>query len=187
MSARVLRDFPVSGWSGGTTTQLYIYPPGSAYGRHDFLFRLSTATVDAEESAFTPLPGFKRVLMVLEGELTIVHAGQCEKSLRRFEQDEFDGGRETKARGKAVDFNLMLASQARGSVRHHALRENEEFSPDLNGFAFVYVCMGRIKVAGQPELLLEEKEMLVVKDQAGLTLKALQDAHVVLARVQLLD
>lgn len=186
---RVLRsrDFSTLRWSGGTSTQLYIYPAGSDYTRRDFLFRLSTATVEAEESTFSALPGFKRVLMVLEGELTINHSGHYEKKLRAFGQDEFDGGWETTARGRAVDFNLMLASQARGSVHHHALAEGEEFAPDFSGFAFVYVYEGGIKVNGGPEILLAEKELLVIKDQASLAFKATKDSHIILAQVQLHD
>ena len=31
-------------WSGGTTTEFYIDPPGSAYARRDFAVRISSAT-----------------------------------------------------------------------------------------------------------------------------------------------
>ena len=49
-------DYVVSQWSGGTTTQLAIAPSGAQYGDRAFLWRLSSATVDLEESDFTPLP-----------------------------------------------------------------------------------------------------------------------------------
>jgi environmental stress-induced protein Ves len=35
-------------WSGGTTTQLAIYPENSSYQQRNFLYRISTATVDIE-------------------------------------------------------------------------------------------------------------------------------------------
>lgn len=48
-----------STWSGGTTTQLAIYPEDADYGKRNFTWRLSSATVEAEESVFTSLPGIK--------------------------------------------------------------------------------------------------------------------------------
>lgn len=46
-------DYPVSNWSGGKTTQLFIYPENSEYAKRNFLFRISSATVDCERSEFT--------------------------------------------------------------------------------------------------------------------------------------
>ena len=66
-------------WSGGTTTELFIYPEGATYEDRNFKFRLSIATVESETSEFTPLAGVKRTLMLLHGELTLKHEGQYEK------------------------------------------------------------------------------------------------------------
>lgn len=56
-----------SNWSGGTTTQLFIYPPEASYAARNFLFRISTATVETETSTFTDLTGFNRILLLLNG------------------------------------------------------------------------------------------------------------------------
>lgn len=181
------RSFSTQSWSGGKSTQLYIYPPGSDYARRDFLFRLSTATVEVEESVFTSLPGFTRVLMVLEGELTISHTRHYQKGLRRFEQDEFDGGWETKAWGMVKDFNLILASQAKGSLHHRFLKEGEKFSPDFEAFAFIYVYEGALKITTDRELVAGEKDLLAVKRGAGLNLEAQKDSQLVIAEVELPD
>ena len=45
-------NFITSTWAGGTTTQLYLYPENGSYANRDFLFRISSATVDLEESGF---------------------------------------------------------------------------------------------------------------------------------------
>ena len=47
-------------WSGGATTQLAIAPKGAVYADRDFLWRLSSATVELDESDFTPLPAYDR-------------------------------------------------------------------------------------------------------------------------------
>src|SRR5579875_3661463 len=92
-------------WSGGTTTEIAIYPNNSEYGKRNFLWRLSTATVDVEESLFTPLPGISRILMVTEGTMTLQHEGHHSVHLAPFEQDKFEGAWTTRCMGRGRDFN----------------------------------------------------------------------------------
>ena len=49
-------DYLTTSWSGGTTTQLTIAPAGAVYADRDFLWRVSSATVELDESDFTALP-----------------------------------------------------------------------------------------------------------------------------------
>lgn len=174
-------------WAGGSTTQLCIYPPGAEYASRDFLFRISTATVEKEESDFTALPGFSRHLMVLAGEITIRHKGHYEKRLKRFEQDEFDGGWETSAKGQVTDFNLMLASGVSGSLHHLALAEDKEWSPDFNALAFIYIYEGRVRLSGEESGLVHEKDTIVIKSGARVRMHAERDTHLIIAEVQLRD
>ena len=114
ISINILRasEQQVSKWAGGTTTQLAIYPKNSSYMERSFEWRVSTARVDSEESAFTPLPGVHRILMILEGQMELTHEGIRSVSLKSFEQDEFDGGWTTKSLGRCVDFNLMTMGRS---------------------------------------------------------------------------
>lgn len=107
-------------WSGGTTTELFIYPENSSYANRNFLFRISTATVETETSVFTPLPGFRRVLMILKGELSIAHLNRYTKHLKPFDTDTFDGGWKTTAIGKVTDFNIMMASGISGTCKYES-------------------------------------------------------------------
>ena len=36
------KDYAVSRWSGGTTTQIALFPPESSYAGRDFLWRVSS-------------------------------------------------------------------------------------------------------------------------------------------------
>ena len=63
--------YVTTSWSGGTTTQLAIAPEGAVYGDRDFLWRISSATVELDHSDFTPLPDYHRFLAVLEGEIKL--------------------------------------------------------------------------------------------------------------------
>lgn len=49
-------EFNISRWSGGTTTELFIWPHGASYAERRFGIRISTATVDIAQSTFTKLP-----------------------------------------------------------------------------------------------------------------------------------
>jgi len=66
-------------WSGGTTTQLCIYPYAATYTGRDFIFRISTATIESEESVFTKLPGYTRILMLLEGHTSATRGSTVNK------------------------------------------------------------------------------------------------------------
>lgn len=105
-----------SAWSGGTTTQIAIYPKNAVYSNRNFQWRLSSAKVELEESVFTSLPGIQRVIMVIEGEMRLLHEGHHSVYLRPFEQDTFSGNWLTKSFGKVRDFNLMLAQDTDGAL-----------------------------------------------------------------------
>lgn len=100
-------DQSISKWSGGETRQLYIYPPESSLANRDFFFRVSTATIEREYSTFTKMPGYFRVLTLLEGELKLVHKNQHTALLKPFDSDDFLGDFDTECFGKGVDFNAI--------------------------------------------------------------------------------
>jgi len=100
-------DNVTSSWSGGTTAQISIYPESSAYEKRDFIWRISSADVEAEESVFTQLPNFDRILMVLEGEVVLSHEAERVSRLSQYQQDRFEGASHTKSFGKIRDFNVM--------------------------------------------------------------------------------
>lgn len=100
-------DLITSTWSGGTTTQLFIYPEGSDYKALTFDFRISTASVDVETSHFTSLPGINRLIMSLDNPLKLSHKNQYDIDLKPFQVDSFKGDWQTQSKGKVIDFNLM--------------------------------------------------------------------------------
>ena len=69
-------DFSVSKWMGGKTKELAIFPPDSKYIDRDFIWRLSSATVELEESDFSKLPDYDRVVMVMEGSAVLTYDGK---------------------------------------------------------------------------------------------------------------
>ncbi len=109
-----------SSWSGGKTWELAIFPEGAKYLDRDFIWRLSTANSEREESSFTKLPDYDRILMVLEGDVVLAHGEERTAHLQTLEQDTFDGAVKTKCYGRLIrDYNLIYAKgcQARMDVK----------------------------------------------------------------------
>ena len=101
-------DFQVSRWMGGETCEIAIWPASANYLERNFIWRLSSATVELDESDFSRLEDYDRVLMVLEGEVVLSHEGQRVARLAELEQDRFDGAYKTRSFGKITDYNLMV-------------------------------------------------------------------------------
>lgn len=119
-------------WAGGTTTELAIYPANSAYKERNFLWRLSSAVVDIEESTFTSLPGIWRHIMILEGEMELRHEGRHNILLKPYDQDSFSGGWTTRSIGRAKDFNLMLAEGCEGSINAVMVEKGKSIEIEAN-------------------------------------------------------
>ena len=136
-----------STWSGGTTTQLAIYPKEAIYKNLNFIFRISTATIDVEESEFTSLPNVSRVIMVLNGELNIQHKNQYTKQLKKFDTDVFSGDWETTSVGKVTDFNVMTRGSAKATVLGFSLAGKSKKELILNSDVMaIYVLSGEITI-----------------------------------------
>lgn len=143
-------------WIGGTTTQLYIYPPGSEYSKRDFLFRISTATIETEESVFTPLPGYERKLMLLDGKLELIHNDVPGKKLQKFDVAEFSGDWQTCSKGIARDFNLIYKKPIDGSLQGFAIQPGEIknlFPQAQTNFTGFYFSTGSGEINTQQSLI----------------------------------
>lgn len=106
-------DYKNNVWSGGTTKELFIYPKESNLKDRNFILRISSASVNDEESTFSTFSGFDRILMILDGKIKISHRkNESEKEefkeLKPFMQDYFFGDDITKSIGKCIDFNIIF-------------------------------------------------------------------------------
>ncbi len=100
-----------STWSGGRTTQLCLLPAGASYAERNFDLRISSATVEMEESVFSDLRGYSRIIAPLEGSFDLQHPdrkGLQHFHLERYQLHAFDGGEKTLCRGRGRDFNVIF-------------------------------------------------------------------------------
>jgi environmental stress-induced protein Ves len=185
-------NFKTTSWSGGSTTELFIYPPEADFQQRDFDFRLSTATVEVLASNFTPLQDVSRTLMVLEGQMTLSHQNHHSKTLNNFEVDHFDGGWQTQSKGRCVDFNLMTKGQTSGKLEHITVEMNTNSVCNIESNynkLFLFAYSGAINlILGNEHLSLNKGEMLVLAlnefESNEINLEALEDADLGLIYVK---
>ncbi|MGX8773722.1 MAG: HutD/Ves family protein [Bacillota bacterium] len=172
MKKHIYKDenYRLSKWSGGTTRELAIYPESAEYLDRDFLWRLSSADSDKEESSFTKLPDYDRILMVLEGSVVLAHGDERTVNLGAFESDAFDGAVKTKCFGQLKkDYNLIYRKGTRGRMELIELtdqgREIECAAEGCRSIG-VYSADGYavVTVNGQTEMVREDQQMVIDLD-----------------------
>ena len=158
-------DFQVSDWSGGKTKQLYLSPPTGHYGKREFDYRLSTATVELAESQFSDLSGFHRILMSLDHTLHLHNASRQEETvLAPFTPYFFEGSDSITSRGTCTDFNLIYSDHYQGQML--AISDREELSQD-EAIQFIYALSDlMVTGTGLPSLNLETGQLLIVEKEA---------------------
>ena len=130
------KDAVSTTWSGGTTTEFYLFPRDGSYKERRFDLRISSATVDLEASDFTLLPDYHRIITPLEGGFTLTYKETGEKvTLAPLEEDFFDGAYHTHSIGKAIDFNVMYKKGMHAA--YSVINASIKFG--LADFRFLYV------------------------------------------------
>ena len=159
-----VNDFQVSDWSGGKTKQLYLSPPTGHYGKRNFDYRLSTATVELAESQFSDLSGFHRILMSLDHTLHLHNASRQEETvLAPFTPYFFEGSDSITSRGTCTDFNLIYSDHYQGQML--AISDGQELSQD-EAIQFIYALSDlRVTGTGLSSLNLETGQLLIVEKE----------------------
>ncbi|WP_051131468.1 HutD/Ves family protein [Oscillibacter ruminantium] len=169
----VSADYDTTRWSGGTTTQIAISPAGACYPDRDFLWRVSSATVELDASDFTPLPDYERFLSTLQGSILVSHDGGTPLTLTPGNIHRFDGGAATRSEGICTDFNLMLRKgKCSGEMRclhlgeHGAAKLSRTVALERERYSFLVYC-----VEGDGELSLDGETVRFSKGEAVLAQK----------------
>jgi uncharacterized protein len=140
-------DYQTSSWAGGTTRQLLIFPETAQVKEKDFLFRISSAKIELEESEFTRFVGYKRILLTLDKPIQMAHDGQESIHLNPFDIHTFQGEWDTSAKGQCEDFNVIYRPTVEVMLEVHELKKGEfsdfKISP-LPKFLFLFVVCGSV-------------------------------------------
>ncbi len=165
-------DRTTTKWSGGTTSELFIYPEGSSFITGDFDMRISLATVESSPTVFTKLEGVTRTLMVMEGTQLLEHENEHTADLKTFQRDTFSGDWNTKCTGTSINFNVMCKNDAFVRVQSIPLVKGMKGKLDLvDTLVFLYLKEGSITIDGE----IVEKDSSVVLDKP-VNLEVMEDA-----------
>lgn len=155
----------ISKWSGGETTQLYIYPENSSYENKNFKWRISSAKVEMEESTFTKLPNIQRKLMVIDGDLILKHKNNSKVKLNKFDVTSFSGDWDTVSYGKAIDFNLMTNQDCKGELEYIKIKSYIDIKAKeiLNENNYRYEAKIFYSLNEEFDIILESGKILTVE------------------------
>ncbi|MEG2144665.1 MAG: HutD family protein [Oscillospiraceae bacterium] len=180
-------EFIVTDWAGGKTEEIAIFPKGKIYGDRDFDFRISSATVEGEESKFTALPDYNRFLAVLTGEVRLLNETAKEKfKLTPYKIYAFDGGDSIISHGQCRDFNLMVKKDSCcGSMTTTRLsREAQVLSFKSNETVLIFCGEGKITLEMEGDKLpLLALESAIIKGGNEIIVSSQEDAWVILCRM----
>lgn len=183
------QDYVTTEWSGGTTTQLRIFPEGSVYADRDFLWRISSATVSVKESDFTSLPDYHRLISVLKGDMTLSHNGGEPFTLCPYEIHEFEGSDNTHSWGECTDFNLMLRRgrvDGTAEALHLAGERKSYTSHPQTEEMILYCAEGSCTITCQGKILVIIPREALLIHQAGnaeLTLETEEETHLMICQM----
>lgn len=181
---RILKsaDYKTTEWAGGKTTEILIWPVDGDYGKREFDWRLSSATVDLPESDFTDLTGFDRFITVLDGELVLEHGDGIRHEVKGQKVYAFSGGIKTHSTGTGRDFNLIYKNSLPCEMGRKEVAEGQSISLELPscGFLGVFIISGTVDIScgdseyfgvGENQFLLadsldDEKEMNIYAKNA---------------------
>lgn len=178
-------QFTTTDWSGGKTTQLYLYPEGAHLADRDFRFRISSASFSTDHSVFSDFTGYQRYLLPLVGQIGLAHyekpADQAQeqsappaasllyrRSLAPYQADYFLGHWLTQSTNSldCRDFNFIVRSGAQAQL---ALLEKAAcYLPKRQGLLLLYAQEGAEVLLGDQVRRLPAQGLLRLEEKAAL-------------------
>lgn len=124
----------VSTWKGGKTEQLCIVPESASLQERNFDIRISSATIDLERSEFSDFTGYRRYLMKLEGDITLLIDNKS-IIIKDDEAFEFMGDEKVISLSKepSRDFNVIIKKDKKADI---SIKENEKLNTNKGEYIF---------------------------------------------------
>jgi environmental stress-induced protein Ves len=124
----------VSTWKGGKTEELCIVPESASLQERNFDIRISSATIDLERSEFSDFTGYRRYLMKLEGDITLLIDDKT-IIIKRDEAFEFMGDEKviSISREPSRDFNVIIKKDKKADI---SIKENEKLNTNKGEYIF---------------------------------------------------
>jgi uncharacterized protein len=183
-------NFKTRSWSGGTTTELFIFPLAADYQQRDFQFRLSTANVETEKSDFTLLSGISRKLMVLAGKITLSHEGHYSRQLDKFDVDDFEGDWKTSSSGKCTDFNLMTTGKTSGELSAVIIEKDQSVNFKIKencDWFIIFMYSGNVRIGVKNKIAINKGDLLILNKltTSDIEIIGIQNSELIISEITL--
>lgn len=162
MNIRLLpkKDSKASIWSGGLTYEYMIYPKTASYADRDFVFRISSATIEEVPSEFTKFKGYYRYLVMLDNSLHI-EVNKEKKVYEKYEIMEFNSDDDVTSYTKGIDFNWMVSEK----TSHHRL-EITNRNQNCNAKVIILFSLDTTVITiNEKPYHLEPYDLLIIENQ----------------------
>lgn len=150
------QQYITSNWSGGTTSQIAIYPSNSTVSNQDFIYRISSAIVNVD-SNFTKYNGYTRYITTLDNSIIL-----NDTNLNVLEVHKFSGDDNTSSIGKCTDFNLICRNEYECNMQ---VVENDYEIDTTNFNTFIIFSPFNSEIIiNETKLYIEKYDSIVIED-----------------------
>ncbi|RQO30355.1 hypothetical protein DBR32_12350 [Taibaiella sp. KBW10] len=164
-------QYQTADWTGGQTSQIFIFPEVASYANRDFIFRISAARVMVSPSDFTLLAGYNRIIMSTEDPIVLQQDGNS-FTLAPFIPFSFAGAIPTHCIGTTSDFNVMMREGYKASLEVIYIRNSYQAEIAPHTITLFYVAAAEEALFCQ-EQHLSQKDSLVCGSMATAEHKAI--------------
>lgn len=154
------KDSKASIWSGGLTYEYMIYPKTANYTNRDFVFRISSATIEEVPSEFTRFKGYYRYLVMLDNSLHI-EVNKENKIYEKYEIMEFNSDDEVTSYTKGIDFNWMV-SEKTGDHKLKIANSHQNYNAEI---IIIFSLQTTVTKINEKPYYLEPYDLLVIENQ----------------------
>lgn len=154
------KDSKASIWRGGLTYEYMIYPKTANYADRDFIFRISSATIEQAPSEFTKFKGYHRYLVMLDNNLDI-EINKEKKTYEKYKIMEFNSDDEVTSYTKGIDFNWMISEK----IPHHKLAITNRSQNCDAQMLLLFSLQTTVITINKKRYSLEPYDLLVIENQ----------------------
>ncbi|AJA70736.1 HutD family protein [Myroides odoratimimus] len=168
-------EITASIWSGGKTNEYVIYPRDAKYVDKDFIFRISSATIEAVPSEFTRFDGYRRYLSMLEGDLKLYRHGK-EEYYTTNTLFSFDSEEDITSYSLGKDFNLMLHR----SIKDEVVQISADALNTSVLYLFIFALVDCLVVINDISYSIQQYDCLLIINEEYASIKITLDQEVIL-------
>ncbi|WP_456315678.1 HutD family protein [Pseudomonas shirazensis] len=154
------KDCTAAIWSGGLTYEYMIYPETANYSDRDFVFRISSATIEKVPSEFTKFNGYYRYLVMLDNSLQI-EVNKEKNVYEKYEIMEFNSDDDVTSYTKGIDFNWMVSEK----IGHHELKITQSNQNCNAQIILLFSLHTTVIKINEKSYQLEPYDLLLIENQ----------------------